>query len=213
MSNEQKNYYEKLADINVNDHIEKKGKFSYLSWAWAVDTLKKNHPDATWEVIRHNGMPYIKTEVGYFVEVAVTVSGITHSQIHPVLNNFNKPIDNPTSFDINTSIQRCLVKAIALHGLGLYIFAGEDLPNSDESSTSLQLLQQKSAPAATSTQKANKNQVGKLYVVIKEFAKKKGQDPKVVEAGLKKQCNVNSFEELEQSKVSSLIDYFTKQAG
>src|SRR5690606_21451428 len=123
-----KNYYAELAKIDVSEHIEKKGKFSYLSWAYAVDVLRKHDPTATWEVMRFDGMPYMKTECGYFVEVAVTVKGITLSQIHPVLNNYNKPIPQPNSFDINTSIQRCLVKAIALHGLGLYIYAGEDLP-------------------------------------------------------------------------------------
>lgn len=123
-----KNYYEELSKINVSEHVEKKGKFSYLSWAWAVDVLRKQDPTATWEVIRFEGMPYMKTECGYFVEVAVTVQGITLSQIHPVLNNQNKPIPQPNAFDINTSIQRCLVKAIALHGLGLYVYAGEDLP-------------------------------------------------------------------------------------
>lgn len=122
------NYYADLSKIDVSEHIEKKGRFSYLSWAWAVDQLRKKHPEATWEVIRFDGMPYMKTDCGYFVEVAVTVNGITLSQIHPVLNNQNKPIAQPNAFEINTSIQRCLVKAIALHGLGLYIYAGEDLP-------------------------------------------------------------------------------------
>jgi hypothetical protein len=122
------NYFTELSKIDVSEHVEKKGKFSYLSWAWAVDQLRKKHPEATWEVIRFNGMPFMNTDCGYFVEVAVTVNGVTLSQIHPVLDNFNKPIAKPTSFQINTSIQRCLVKAIALHGLGLYIYAGEDLP-------------------------------------------------------------------------------------
>jgi hypothetical protein len=122
------NYFAELSKIDVSEHVEKKGKFSYLSWAWAVDQLRKKHPDATWEVIRFNGMPFMNTDCGYFVEVAVTVNGVTLSQIHPVLDNFNKPIAKPNSFQINTSIQRCLVKAIALHGLGLYIYAGEDLP-------------------------------------------------------------------------------------
>lgn len=122
------NYYTELSKIDVSEHMEKKGKFSYLSWAWAVDQLRKVHPNATWEVIRFEGKPFMKTECGYFVEVAVTVEGITLSQIHPVLNNQNKPIAQPNAFEINTSIQRCLVKAIALHGLGLYIYAGEDLP-------------------------------------------------------------------------------------
>ena len=75
-----------------------------------------------------NGMPFLRSEAGYFVEVAVTVQGITLSQLHPVLDAKNRPIEQPTVFDINTSIQRCLVKAVALHGLGLYIYAGEDLP-------------------------------------------------------------------------------------
>ncbi len=123
-----KNYYAELAKIDVAEHIEKKGKFSYLSWAYAVDVLRKHDQSATWEVIRFEGMPYMKTECGFFVEVAVTVQGITLSQIHPVLDNYNKPIKQPNAFQINTSIQRCLVKAIALHGLGLYIYAGEDLP-------------------------------------------------------------------------------------
>lgn len=122
------NYYSELAKIDVSEHVEKKGKFSYLSWAWAVDQLRRVDPEATWEVIRFEGMPFMRTECGYFVEVAVTVKGITLSQIHPVLDNSNKPVAKPNAFQINTSIQRCLVKAIALHGLGLYIYAGEDLP-------------------------------------------------------------------------------------
>lgn len=124
------NYFNELNTVNVSDHVEKKGNFSYLSWAYAVAELKKRHPDATWQVVRFDGLPYQKTELGYMVEVAVTVNGITHSQIHPVLDGRNKPLASPTVFDINTSIQRALVKAIALHGLGLYIYAGEDLPDS-----------------------------------------------------------------------------------
>jgi hypothetical protein len=79
-------------------------------------------------VRRFDGLPYLKTETGYFVEVAVTVQGIALSQLHPVLDDQHRPIESPTSFRINTSIQRCLVKAIALHGLGLSVYAGEDLP-------------------------------------------------------------------------------------
>lgn len=125
------NYFKTLSSINVSDHIEKKGEFSYLSWPFAVSQLRQYDPAATWEVRRFNGLPYLATELGYFVEVAVTVKGITFSQIHPILDGRNRPILSPSSFDINTSIQRCLVKAIALHGLGLYIYAGEDLPEGD----------------------------------------------------------------------------------
>ena len=77
-------------------------------------------------------MPFLKTECGYFVEVAVLVQGITRSQVYPVLDARNTPIECPNRFNINTSIQRCLVKAIALHGLGLIVYAGEDLPASDQ---------------------------------------------------------------------------------
>lgn len=122
------NYFARLNHINVSEHIEKKGGFSYLSWPFVVAQLRLAEPTATWEVRRFNGLPYLASEAGVFVEVAVTVQGVTLSQIHPVLDGRNRPIVAPTAFEINTSIQRCLVKAIALHGLGLYIYAGEDLP-------------------------------------------------------------------------------------
>ena len=127
------NYFARMNQINVSEHIEKKGSFSYLSWPYAVAQLRLADPAAFWEVRRFDGLPYLKTETGYFVEVAVTVQSVTLSQIHPVLDGTNRPLFEPTAFDINTSIQRCLVKAIALHGLGLYVYAGEDLPHGEES--------------------------------------------------------------------------------
>ena len=128
MHNPNDNYFVRLSAINVSDFVEKKGQFSYLSWPFAVSQLRQFDPSAVWEVKRFDDLPYLVTELGIFVEVAVTVQGTTLSQIHPVLDGRNRPILAPTSFDINTSIQRCLVKAIALHGLGLSIYAGEDLP-------------------------------------------------------------------------------------
>ena len=125
---EQVNYFARLNAINVSEHIEKKAGFSYLSWPYAVAQLRLADPAATWEVRRFDGLPYLACDAGVFVEVAVTVQGVTLSQIHPVLDGRNRPLMSPNSFDINTSIQRALVKAIALHGLGLYIYAGEDLP-------------------------------------------------------------------------------------
>jgi hypothetical protein len=129
------NYFKKLNSINVNEHKEKKGRFDYLSWSYAVGELKKLYPSARWEVKRfgESQLPFQKTDCGYFVEVEVEVEGIKQSHIHPVLDNYNKPIVKPNAFQINTSIQRCLVKAIAMHGLGLYIYAGEDLPDIAES--------------------------------------------------------------------------------
>lgn len=127
-STDSDNYFARLNAINVNERVEKKGGFSYLSWPYAVAQLRLADPTATWEVRRFDGLPYLATEAGVFVEVAVTVHGVTLSQIHPVLDGRNRPLLAPSAFDINTSLQRCLVKAIALHGLGLYIYAGEDLP-------------------------------------------------------------------------------------
>ena len=122
------NIFKQMLAVDVSKHIEKKGQFSYLSWPFAVSQLRLADPTATWEVKRFAGLPYMRSEIGYFIEVAVNVQGVTLSQIHPVLDSRNRPIGQPTSFDINSSIQRCLVKAIALHGLGLSVYAGEDLP-------------------------------------------------------------------------------------
>ena len=123
------NTFRSLFQIDVAKYVEMKGQFSYLSWPFAVAQLRLADPTACWEVRRFDGLPYLSTELGFFVEVAVTVQGVTLSQIHPVLDHKNRPLLAPTPFDINTSIQRCLVKAIALHGLGLSIYAGEDLPD------------------------------------------------------------------------------------
>lgn len=123
------NTFSALYAIDCSRHIEKKNGFSFLSWPFAVAELRNHCPDAVWEVKRfQNDEPFMMTSCGYFVEVAVTVNGITLSQIHPVLDYRNNPVKQPNAFDINTAIQRCLVKAIALHGLGLSIYAGEDVP-------------------------------------------------------------------------------------
>jgi hypothetical protein len=130
----EQNIFQTLYSIDVNEHLEMKGDFSYLSWAKALRLLLSVFPNASWEVIRFPSehgvdLPFLKTEVGYFVEVAVTVEGIRRSHPHPVLDEWFAPIMKPTSFDINTSIQRALVKTIGLHGLGLYVYEGETSPN------------------------------------------------------------------------------------
>ena len=130
------NTFEKLNKVDVSQFTEKKGQFNYLSWAYAVRELLKVCPDATWEVHLFDNadgtkQPYMKNGTGAYVQVSVNVNDVIRTQIHPVLDNRNQTIDTPNAFQINTSIQRCLAKAIALHGLGLYIFAGEDLPEPD----------------------------------------------------------------------------------
>ena len=127
-----KSPFAELNKVDVSKYVEKKGKYNYLSWAYAVRELKKVCPSATWGVVKaEDGSPFMQTSCGYFVEVWVEIEGCNLSQVHPVLDNKNQPIDQPNAFQINTSIQRALAKAIALHGLGLYIFAGEDLPEPD----------------------------------------------------------------------------------
>lgn len=115
-----------LRKINVNEHTEKKGKFTYLSWSWAVDQLLQQDPTATWTY----GDPVYFAET-LMVFCSVTAFGKTMTAQMPVINNQNKAIQNPDAMAVNTAMQRCLVKAIALHGLALYIYSGEDLPDED----------------------------------------------------------------------------------
>ena len=136
MTNKKESTFDILNKIDVNKYKKKKGRFDYLSWAYAVTEMLKVRPESTWHTHEYEVdgkiRPYMVTEAGFFVKVSVTIDGITRSQIHPVLDNRNQTIEKPNANDINTSIMRCLAKAIALHGLGLYIFAGEDLPEPDQ---------------------------------------------------------------------------------
>jgi len=128
-----------LAELDVNEHTEKKGNFTYLSWAWAHDYMAKLDPGFNWwlhDFADANGVltPFMATISGVFVRVSVTFKGKTMTHTYPVLDYKNKPITatDATSFDINTAQMRCFAKCCALHGLGLYIFAGEDLPKPPE---------------------------------------------------------------------------------
>lgn len=117
--------FKAIREINVNQYVEKKGKFNYLSWAWAVDQLLQLDPTATWE---YNAPTYFHNQ-SMMVYCAVTAFGKTMTAQLPVMDNYNKPIIEPDAMQVNTAMQRCLAKAIALHGLGLYIYQGEDLPD------------------------------------------------------------------------------------
>jgi len=132
MSKEKKSVWETLSAIDVNDKTKEKGGMTYLSWAWAWGALKDHYPEATFKKHIHDGMAYIKDEKGNaFVEVTVTVEGISATELYPVTDYKNNAISNPDAFQVNTALQRALVKAIAYHGLGHYIYAGEDLPQID----------------------------------------------------------------------------------
>ena len=118
--------FNELRLINVNEHTERKGKFTYLSWTWAVDQLLQNDPTATWTF----GDPVYFNE-SVMVFCTVTAMGKSMTCQMPVINNMNKAISNPNAMDVNTAMMRCLVKCISLFGIGLYIYAGEDLPDEE----------------------------------------------------------------------------------
>lgn len=126
------NAFNELSVVDCSAHVEKKGRFTYLSWPFAFAELFKRYPKAQIEIREWDGFPAVKGPKGWMVCVSVTIDGVTRTQWHPVLDNNNKPIPEPDVFQLNTSIQRGTVKAIALHGLGLYIYAGEDLPEGVE---------------------------------------------------------------------------------
>ena len=116
--------FERLAAINVGAHTEKKNGLTYLSWAWAWDQLLRQDPAASYEYLE----PKTFGNETLMVYCAVTAFRKTCTAHLPVMNHSNKAISNPDAFAVNTAMQRALVKGIALHGLGLYIYAGEDLP-------------------------------------------------------------------------------------
>ena len=131
----EKNYFTELNAINVSDKTEKKNGLTYLSWAWAWGELKKLHPDATYTVYENkDGWLYHTDGRTCWVKTGVTVNGIENIEYLPVMDFCNNsiPADKVTSYDVNKAVQRSLTKAVARHGLGLYIYAGEDLPEGEE---------------------------------------------------------------------------------
>lgn len=128
------NYFKTLNDINVNGKTEQKNGLTYLSWAWAWGEVKKLFPDATYTIYENsNGWCYHTDGKTCWVKTGVTVNGVEHIEYLPVMDYRNQSInaDKVTSFDVNKAIQRSLTKAVARHGLGLYIYAGEDLPEAE----------------------------------------------------------------------------------
>lgn len=147
---EEKNYFELLNSINVNDKTEKKNGLTYLSWAWAWGEVKKKFPDATYKIYETtNPQGYV---CNYYtdgrtcwVKTGVIIQGIEHIEELPVMDYKNKsiPLENVNSFDVNKAIQRSLTKAVARHGLGLYIYAGEDLPEEERNDNKIDQMDEK----------------------------------------------------------------------
>jgi hypothetical protein len=154
----QKTVFERLSAINVNDHVEKKSNLTYLSWAWAWSETKRACPDATYKI----GETTYDDALGFMCHTTVTIEDETLEMWLPVMDGANKSmkktaytystrygdktVEAATTFDINKTIMRCLVKNLAMFGLGIYIYAGEDLPEGDSTSTKVEATK-KTAPA------------------------------------------------------------------
>lgn len=215
------NVFETLNKKDVGGHTEKKNGLTYLSWAWAWAEFKKVYPDATYEIWRdENGKPYISDpELGYMVFTSVKVGDLVHSMWLPVMDNQNKAMKSKpyqvktryktidvapaTMFDINTAIMRCLTKNLAMFGLGLYIYAGEDLPEEvDSVSTSNSKASTKRAPS-------NKNeQTIAISAKIKKYAEEHGMTMTEI-ANDYKLTNSNATAE----RLQEVYDDLTKAKG
>ena len=130
-----KSVFSTLNAVNCNEHTEKKNNLTYLSWAWAWAEVKKLYPNASYTIYENaQQWNYFTDGKTCWVKTGVTIEGLEHIEYLPVMDFRNKSIaaDKVTSFDVNTAIQRSLTKACARHGLGLYIYAGEDLPEDEQ---------------------------------------------------------------------------------
>ena len=208
-----------LNAVNVNEHTETKDtgkvKLTYLSWAWAWSEVKKRFPDAQYEIIKFNGLPYVYDDkTGFMVYTTVTIEGITHEMWLPVMDGNNRAmLDHPydvvtkynkftvqpaTMFDVNKAIMRCLTKNLAMFGLGLYIYAGEDLPeDSDEEISKTE--PQKTAEKKTTSKAQSKSDIDKArekYQELIAYCKEHEHDIKAVakEYSLNAKSSAQDFE-------------------
>ncbi len=144
-----KTVFQTLSEINVSHMTEKKGNFTYLSWTHAWKAVKDNYPNATfvktiYEDNQNNQLPFMRdTKGNTWVGVSVLIEGICIEEIFPVLDIRNKAMTFPDAFSVNTAHQRCLTKCLAYHGLGINVYAGEDLPMQSTNSELLEEYQLK----------------------------------------------------------------------
>lgn len=151
------NYFTELNSVDVSDKTEKKNGLTYLSWAWAWGEVKKRHPDSNYKIYEtEQGCIYWTDGRTAWVKTGVTVNGIEHIEYLPVMDfrNNSIPVDKITSFDVNKAIQRSLTKAVARHGLGLYVYAGEDLPEDSESKQAIDEFKKNATAEKTANTKA-----------------------------------------------------------
>jgi hypothetical protein len=131
MSIESSNSFAALSAIDVNDSLQHKDGLAYLPWACAVDHLLQQYPEASWKFQWFGEKPYLKDEHGVMVFCTLTVGEISRTAFLPVMDSNNEAIKEPDMRDINDTMQRCLTKAVALHGLALYVYRGEGVPTGD----------------------------------------------------------------------------------
>lgn len=213
--------FKTLNAINVNDNTEKKNGLTYLSWAWAWAELKKVYPDAVYQIRQFDGRPYLYDEnLGYMVMTEITIDGITHEMWLPVMDGANKAMkDKPytvktkykeievqpaTMFDINTAIMRCLTKNIAMFGLGLYIYAGEDLPEESEERKAEAKLKAETEKQIEDIKKM------KIAPVKVRIIKKRCADDGVPEERVLNLYKISSFEDMTEEKFRNAFDNWEK---
>lgn len=205
----EKSVFENLFEVNVNDHIEKKKDLSYLSWPYAWAEVKKRYPKANYKIHQfgEKELPYVFDEgIGFMVFTSVTIEDITHSMWLPVMDSSNKAmksegytydtrfkkdisVEPATMFDVNKTIMRCLVKNLAMFGLGLYIYSGEDLPEVE-------------------TEKIS----AKDAVILKNVVKGFDEADKLYSTLLQK-YNVKSFKELTQKQRTDILEGLNEMAN
>ncbi len=165
-----KSTFKELTSINVKGKVEQKGKFSYLSWAYAWAMVKDKYTDSNRTVYEHEatGLNYFSDGATAYVKVGVTVNGVEHIDYLPIMDNMNRsvPQDKITSFMVNKTIQRSTVKAIAMHGLGLSLWAGEDLVDVSES-----------APAVTKRKKDTLKKTHEKWNSVVDYVKSMSNQP------------------------------------
>ena len=210
MTETKESVFETLSKIDVSDHVEQKMGLSYLSWAWCWQTLKTIYPDTPVPkitkykemLLTKNGyeltdreVPYLTTPTGTMVEVTVSIKGVDYTQSLYVMDNRNKVVVNPTIGQINKTIQRCTVKAIAMAGLGLNLYAGEDLPMGDISEQDKKKAEQK---------RKQSEQKARLQTVLGEYRELL---PKVAEVY---ETTTGEIEEQVKQTAESEIENFDK---
>lgn len=165
-----------LLKINVNEHTERKNGLTYLSWAWAWAEVLKIDPQAEWEAVEYQQPDGTVTPCMYvgegsaIVKTKVTIKGKVRTCHLPVMDHRNKAIKNPDAFAINTAIMRCMTKAISMHGLGLYIYAGEDLPEDAESTETIKEAIDRTKAPIRATEGADAGLTEERKAVVEETA-------------------------------------------